>query len=89
MIKQKPVSDQHLLCLMELWFDGSVPLIKALAAFPDDDADVPEDYCPFCDIHAQIPSHDIYARQKVFVHEPSCPVVKARNLLNNMIREED
>ena len=72
-LKGSVFSDQHLLCLMEIWFDRSVPIILGLAEATRDQYGLEYDYCPFCDT-SQKPT------ATAINHEKDCAVILAHNL---------
>jgi hypothetical protein len=47
-LKAVPVSVQHLLCLMEVWFDWSQPLLEDLSRFTYVALESETVGCPFC-----------------------------------------
>jgi hypothetical protein len=85
-IKTETLSTQHLLCVMEEWFDASVPLIKTLAKFDYARARDDQVYCPCCGFYANSPgSLFILAGQLTLQHAENCPVLLARSLYDEMI----
>ena len=85
MIKQKPVSDQHLLLSMELWFDGSVPLSSKHLQH----SRMMTQTCQKTTVHfvTSMPKslHTISMPARRFLYMNLAAPLKARNLLNNMI----
>lgn len=83
-----PLTDAHLLCLMEVWFDESVPLVQALAQF--NYALLPNETigCPFCgEVQSADSAYQVLGGFRHFEHACSCPVLQAQTLLADMIDE--
>ncbi len=88
-LKHVPVSNAHLLCLMEMWFDASVPLVRELAEFdytlhPDGSIG-----CPFCGAWLPVEAAQFVEDGRAkFNHADSCPTLQALELLGDMIEPE-
>src|SRR5689334_23191786 len=84
------ISDAHLLCLMEVWFDRTQELVQSMAAC---DYVVCADAhleCLFCGQHYGPRSAAKITRGRAtFQHDTDCPVLKARQLRAEMIEGED
>jgi hypothetical protein len=85
-LREEALSTQHLLCLMEEWFDRSQPLLKALARFDHTRVGDGRLGCPFCgrwyNVHD---SHLITSGVKRFEHPRDCPVKVAATLRRDML----
>ncbi len=87
-LKTTPVSDAHLLCLMEQWFDRTQPVIKALADFNYIVHDDSRLECPFCrKQYAPKTASRILAGKTPFRHKTNCLVLEARHLRSDMLAD--
>lgn len=85
-----PVSEAHLLCLMEGWFDATQPLVRALADYNYSTQYNRTVACSFCQqAYEEATSIRIMTGQLVFLHAPDCPVLQARRLREAMIIDTD
>lgn len=85
-LRATPVSDAHLLCLMEVWFDRTQPIVEALADFSYTWAGGDRVGCPFCQtVYPREESVLIIGGMSDFEHPETCPVVLARKLRKDML----
>jgi hypothetical protein len=85
-LKSLPRTDAHLLCLMEVWFDVSVPLVETLAEFNYSLFGNGCIGCPFC--HAWLPPEGaqlVIGGFQRFDQTQDCPTRLAQEVLELMI----